>query len=122
VQPLLDDYLAFAEADSEQADPEWMMQNRPNAEDQVRRQRFPQYASKASMPKKMTEPGGDFDAAVVAWLREQWRKERSNFTAEGRDRLRTFRAVAGLLDSAYLQLELENGAIRFQARVATSER
>ncbi|MFN6192314.1 MAG: hypothetical protein ACK5BN_00635 [Planctomycetota bacterium] len=122
MQPLLDDYLAFAEADSEQADPEWMMQNRPNAEDQVRRQRFPQYASKASMPKKMTEPGGDFDAEVVAWLREQWRKERANFTAEGRARLRTFRAVAGLLDSAYLQLELENGAIRFQARVATSER
>jgi len=46
-----------------------MMQNRPNAEDQVRRQRFPQYASKASMPKKMTEPGGDFDAAVDTFAR-----------------------------------------------------
>jgi hypothetical protein len=120
--PLLDDYIAFAEADSEQADPEWMMQNRPNAEDQVRRQRFPQYPSKASMPKAMTAPGGDFDAAVVAWLREQWRKERSSFTAEGRERLKTFRSVASMVDSAYVQLELENGAIRFQARVAAAER
>ena len=70
----------------------------------------------------MTEPGGDFDAAVVAWLREQWRKERSSFTAEGRERLRTLRGVASLVDSAHLQLELENGAIRFQARVAEAER
>jgi hypothetical protein len=120
--PLLDDYIAFADADSEQADPEWMMQNRPNAEDQVRRTRFPQYPSKASMPKAMTEPGGDFDVAVVAWLREQWRKERSSFTAEGRERLKTFRSVASMVDSAYVQLELENGAIRFQARVAAAER
>jgi hypothetical protein len=74
------------------------------------------------MPKAMTEPGGDFDVAVVAWLREQWRKERSSFTAEGRERLRTFRGVANLLDSAYVQLELENGAIRFQARVAAAAR
>ena len=40
--PLVDDYIAFADADSEQPDPEWMMQNRPATEETVRRQKFPQ--------------------------------------------------------------------------------
>lgn len=119
---VFDDYLAFASADSEQPDPEWMMQNRPAAEDQVRRQRFPQYPSKASMPKAMTEPGGDFDQAVVGALQEQWRRDRSGFTAEGRERLQTLRGVANLLDSAFIHLELEGGAIRFQARATAAAR
>lgn len=120
--PLLDDYLEFAAADSEQPDAEWMMQSRPAAEDQVRRQRFPQYPSKASMPKTMTEPGGDFDVAVVAALREQWRRDRSGYTAEGRERLQQFRALAQMFDAAYMQFELENNAIRFQVRAAAATR
>lgn len=120
--PMFDDYLAFAEADSEQADPEWLMQNRPAAEDQVRRSQFARYPSKASMPKAMTDPGGEFDVAVVAWLREQWRKERTNFTAEDRQQMEQLKAMAQMLEVGCLQLELENNYIRYQARLMASRR
>lgn len=120
--PMFDDYLAFAEADSEQADPEWMMQNRPAAEDQVRRTRFPRYPTKASMPKTMTDPGGEFDVAVVAHLRDLWRKERTNFTAADRQQMEQLKAMAQMLKVGYLQLELENNYIRYQARLTASRR
>jgi hypothetical protein len=120
--PLVDDYIAFAAADSEQPDPEWMVQSRPAAEEAVRRQRYPGYPSKASMPKSMSEPGGEFDLAVVAALGEQWRRERSGFTAEGRERMQQARGIVQMFDAAYLQLELENSAIRFQARVTPAAR
>jgi len=119
---LVDDYIAFAAADSEQPDAEWMLQNRPAVEESVRRQRFPQFASKASIPKAKTDPGGEFDVAVVAALREQWRRERSGFTAEGREKLQQVRAFVQTIEAAYLQFELENNAIRFQARVAPAVR
>ena len=114
---LFDDYLAFAEGASELPDPEWMRTSRPAAEEQVRRARFPQYPSKASMPRSMTEPGGEFDQAVVAFLRESWRKVRTNFTAEDRQQAQQLRAMAQLLNVGYLQLELENNYIRFQGKL-----
>lgn len=120
--PVLDDYLRFADADSELLDPEWAMLTRPQAEDEVRRTRFPQYPSKASMPRSMVEPGGEFDAAVTAHLRELWRRERTTFTAADREQLQQFRALAQLLQAACLQLELENNYIRFQARLMANFR
>jgi hypothetical protein len=115
--PVFDDYMAFAEAGSEQPDQEWMMQARAAAEDQVRRTQFSTFASKSSMPKEMVEPGGQFDVAVANHLREQWRKERSNFTAEDRVRMQEARALVQLLRVGCLQLQLENNYIRFQARL-----
>jgi hypothetical protein len=120
--PMFDDYLAFAESNSEQPDPEWLASNRPHAEEQVRRGQFSRYPSKASMPPAMTEPGGEFDVAVVAWLRELWRKERTNFTAEDRESIQQLRAMAQLVRVAAVQLELENNYIRYQARVVASQR
>jgi hypothetical protein len=115
--PMFDDYLTFAEADSDIPDPEWQAQNRPAAEDTVRRTRFPTYASIASMPKEMTQQGGEFDAAVVAHLREMWRKERTSFTADDRLQMQQWKAMAQMLRVGYLQLELRNNYIRYQARL-----
>jgi hypothetical protein len=120
--PMFDDYLAFADADSERADPEWMVQNRPAAEDHVRRTLFARYASVASMPRAMTEPGGEFDVAVVNHLRELWRKERSNFTADDRATMQQLKAMAQLLKVGSVQLELENNFIRYQARLMLDAR
>ncbi len=115
--PMFEDYLAFAEADSDQADPEWLMQNRPTAEEQVRRSQFPRYPSKASMPKTMVDEGGEFEVAVMAYLRDLWRRERTNFTTEDRQQLEQWKAMAQMLRVGCVQLELENNFIRYQARL-----
>lgn len=113
---VLDDYLAFAEP-SDTPDQEWMVTIRPGAEEQVRRTRYPSYPSKASMPKSMTDAGGEFDQAVVAYMRDQWLKDRTNFTAEDRGKLQQMRSIATLLEGAHLQLELQNSYIRYLLRV-----
>jgi hypothetical protein len=113
--PVLDDYLAFAESASESPDPDWLRSVRPAAEDQVRRTRYPQYPSVASMPRSMTDPGGEFDQAVVAHMQEQWRRERTSFTAEDRAQMQQLRAGARLLRAGFVQFELENSYIRFLA-------
>lgn len=115
--PVLDDYKNFADSASELADPEWMARARPAAEDQVRRASFPQYPSKASMPKPMTEPGGDFDRAVVAFLQDKWKRDRTNFTADDRAQMDQLRAVAQMLKAGCVQVELENNYIRYLARI-----
>lgn len=114
--PVMDDYLAFAASDSETPDPEWLMTSRPAAEEAVRRARYAQYPTKASLPRTLTEPGGEFDKAVVAHLFEQWRRERTSFTQDDRDKMQQLRAMAQLLDTAYVQVELENNYIRFQGK------
>lgn len=120
--PMFDDYLAFTEANSELADAEWMRDNRPAAEDQVRRTQFPRFPSVASMPKSMTDPGGEFDVAVVAYLRDLWRKERTSFTADDRQQIEQLKAMAQMLKVAYLQLELKPNFIRYQARLMSSSK
>jgi hypothetical protein len=115
--PMFDDYLAFADASGELPDPDWMRQSRPAAEDQVRRTRFPQYPSKASMPRSMTEPGGEFDQAVTAYLQDRWRRERTNFSADDRKQIEQLRAMSQLMRAGYLQLELENNYIRMQGKL-----
>lgn len=117
VLPLIDDYIGFADSSSEQADPVWMMENRPAAEETVRRTQFARYPSKASMERSMTEPGGEFEVAVTNYLRQQWQQARTSFTADDRAQMQQLRSFAQMLRSACLQLELENNYIRFQARV-----
>ena len=117
--PVLDDYRNFADAASQAPDPDWMLRARPAAEDQVRRQTFPQYPSKASMPKELTDPNGDFDRAVVQFLQEKWRRERTNFTADDRAKMEQLRAMAQLMKSACIQVELHKDYIRYLARVTT---
>ncbi|MEO6594426.1 MAG: hypothetical protein ABIP94_06715 [Planctomycetota bacterium] len=122
VIPVLDDYMAFAEAATELPDNDWLLQSRPAAEDQIRRTRFPQYPSKASMPESLLKPDGEFEVAVVAFLREQWRRERTSFTADDRAHLQELRAMAQLVKAVCLQVELENNYIRFQARLMANFR
>ena len=117
LQPVLDDYLAFADTSSEQMDPEWMMLTRPSVEDDVRRRSYPQYPSKASMPRNLTAPGGEFDQKVVAAMRAKWTRERTNFTAEDRAGLQQLRGMSELFQGAALQLELEKNYIRYQLRL-----
>jgi hypothetical protein len=115
--PVLDDYRTFADAASQSADPEWMARARPAAEDAVRRASFPQYPSKASMPKTMTEQGGEFDVAVARHLQETWKRERTSFTADDRAQMEQLRAVAQLMKSACIQVELHKDYIRYLARI-----
>ncbi|MEC9048737.1 MAG: hypothetical protein VYA51_12050, partial [Planctomycetota bacterium] len=117
LQVVLDDYLAFADTSSEQMDPEWMMLTRPSVEDQVRRKSYPQYPSKASMPKNLTKQGGEFDQKVIAAMRTKWSRERTNFTAADRQGLQQLRGMSELFRGAALQLELEKNYIRYQLRL-----
>jgi hypothetical protein len=118
--PVFDDYKKFAESTSETPDQDWQIANRPAAEEAVRRARFPQYPSKASMPPAVQS--GEFDAAVVAHLAEQWRRERTSFTADDRAQVDMLRSLAGLLRAGYVQLELQNNYIRFQAKLLANFR
>lgn len=117
LQTVLDDYLTFADTSSEQMDPEWMMLTRPSVEDRVRRKSYPQYPSKASMPKNLTKQGGEFDQKVVAEMRAKWSRERTNFTAADRQGLQQLRGMSELFRGAALQLELEKNYIRYQLRL-----
>jgi len=119
LEPVIEDYLKFAESSGELMDPDWAMQVRPTAEEQVRRQKFPTFASKAAMPETMTQRGGEFDVAVREYLQERWRRERTNFTAEDKAGLEQMRGICQLLRSAAIQLELQNNYIRYQARIAS---
>lgn len=113
--PVLDDYLNYAESDSELPNPDWMRIVRGEIEEQVRRAKFARYPSKASIPRQILI--GDFEQAVREAMRERWRKERTNFSSDDRDRVRQLRAMAQLLDTGYMQLELMNNFIRFQTKL-----
>jgi hypothetical protein len=113
--PVLDDYLRFAEADSEQPDPEFLVQIRPEVENEVRRTRFRGYPSKASMPPSVRD--GAFEDAVQETMRERWRRVRTNFTQDDRQKMEQLKAMAQLIDQAYVQLELMNNYIRFQTKL-----
>jgi hypothetical protein len=115
--PVLDDYVAFAESASEQPDQAWMLQVRPSAEEQVRRTKYPQYPSIASIPQAMRAQDGEFDLAVRAYMQEQWRSERTKFTAGDREQMQQLRAMAQMLDAGTVQVELNKDYIRYQARV-----
>jgi hypothetical protein len=94
--------------------------SRPGAEEQVRRTRFPTYPSKASIPRSVLE--GEFEQAVADFLREQWRKERSNFTADDRAKLQQMRTLMQMLRAGYVQVELTKDFVRFQAKLMASMR
>ncbi len=88
---------------------------RGQIEEEVRRSKFPRYPSKASIPESILR--GDFEQAVQAAMRERWRREKTNFTAEDRATVQQLRALAQLLDAGYIQLELMNNFIRFQTKL-----
>lgn len=113
--PLLDDYRAASQAQSQDPDPDWAMAQRSAAEEAVRRQQFPQYPSIASMPKNLVD--GEFNDAVRAWLREQWSKASAGFSTQDLPAIDQLRGIAQLLDIGYLQVELENNYIRFQGKI-----
>lgn len=118
--PVFDDYLSFAAQDSEAPDAEWMMNSRAGAEEHVRKTRYAQYPSKASMPKSVVE--GEFEQAVRAYLAEQWRLVRTSFTAGDREQMQQMRAMVQMLSTGYLQVELENNYIRFQGKLIAKPR
>jgi len=118
--PVLDDYLDFADQSSALPDQGWMRDMRRQAEEAVRKKHYPRYPSMASMPKTLTQQGGEFDKLVRAWLDARWAQERTNWSAEDRATMKRFRGLAKMLSVAAIQLDLENSYIRYQARVMTN--
>lgn len=115
---VLDDYRKASEQQNVEPDPEWIMQQRSSAEDVVRRAKYSQYPSLASMPKTLLD--GEFQEAVRAYLREQWGKASAGFSAKDLPAIDQLRGMAKMVDAAYLQLELENNYIRYQGKVVTN--
>ena len=112
---VLDDYRGASEQQNVEPDPAWIMEQRSAAEDAVRRAKYPQYPSLASMPKSVLD--GEFQDAVRAYLREQWSKASAGFSAQDLPAIDQLRGFSKLVDAAYLQLELENNYIRFQGKL-----
>lgn len=115
---VLDDYRKASEQQNVEPDPEWIMEQRSSAEDVVRKSKYPQYPSLASMPKTLLD--GEFQDAVRAYLREQWGKASAGFSAKDLPEIDQLRGMAKMVDAAYLQLELENNYIRFQGKVVAN--
>lgn len=122
LQPVLDDYMSFADSNTSAPNPEWMMQVRPSAEDYVRKKHYPRYPSMASMPPNLKEQGSEFDKRVVAYMRQKWTKERTNFTADDRASMEQLRGFTEMFKAAAVQVELQNNYIRYQARIMTDVR
>jgi hypothetical protein len=76
----------------------------------------------ASMPPNLKEQGSDFDKRVVAYMRQKWTKERTNFTAEDRATIEQLRGLTQMFKAAAVQIELQNNYIRYQARIMTDVR
>lgn len=112
---LLDDYRAASEQQNVEPDPGWIAEQRSAAEEAVRRAKYPQYPSLASMPKNLLD--GEFQESVRSYLREQWGKASAGFSAQDLPMFDQLRGFAKLTDAAYLQLELENNYIRFQGKL-----
>lgn len=112
---VFDDYIQFAEASSEEPDPGFLESVRGETEEEVRRSLYPRYLTKAAIPESVRN--GAFEQAVQQAMREKWRKERTNYTAEDLGNMRQLRAMAQLLDAGYMQLELMNNFIRYQAKL-----
>jgi hypothetical protein len=116
--PVLDDYRRASEALNKDPDPEWMQHNFAAAEDVVRRQQYPRYQSKASMPPALRD--GEFKDAVINYLRDQWSKGASGLSTADLPSIDQLRAMARLLDAAYLEVDLEDNYIRFQGKAVAS--
>lgn len=120
--PVIDDYIAFADKDSVLPDMDWLVLNRPAAEEHIRVTKFPRYRSKASIPDALKAPGGEFDEAVKSYLNEKWATERTSYTAEDRQSLQQLRGFARLFKAAVMHVELQANYIRYQARLITNMR
>ncbi|MGE3172281.1 MAG: hypothetical protein AB7O97_06605 [Planctomycetota bacterium] len=112
---VLDDYREASQAQNREPDPVWEAEQRSTAEDVVRRMHYPQYPSLASMPQNLLD--GEFNDKVRAYLREQWGKAAAGFSSQDLPMIDQLRGVAKLVDTAYLQVQLENNYIRLQGKV-----
>lgn len=112
--PVLEDYRKAVETQNQDPDPDWMVTNLPGFEEVVRRARYPQYPTKASMPQSLRD--GEFREAVQAYLREQWQRAAAGYSAEDLAGLLQLYGLARIVDAAYLQVDLDNNYIRFQGK------
>jgi hypothetical protein len=94
-------------------DPEWMVRNRPSAEDQVRRSKYQQYGSISAIPASLRN---QFDVDVDAYLETLWVSNTSRFTSADRESLAQAMAFSKMFSAAYFQVMLEPSYINLTAR------
>ena len=114
---VLDDYRKASEVQNLLPDPLWMRQNRAAAEDVVRREHYKGYMTLAAMPAHLRN--GEFADAVTAYLKEQWSKAGTGLSAADIPAIEQLRAIAELVDTAFLEVELESNYIRFLGKIVT---
>ncbi|HLQ36730.1 MAG TPA: hypothetical protein VK348_02925 [Planctomycetota bacterium] len=111
---LMDTYREYAEKSAQAPDPGWQASVFANAEEQVRRSKFSQYGSKASMPEGVQN---EFGAAVQQWIRDEWKRVGAKLDVNDIASIEQLRALAKGIDSAYMQVDLENNYIRFLGKI-----
>ena len=115
--PVLDDYREASEAQNVLPDPVWMQQSRPAAEQVVLREQFKRYRSLASMPSSIRN--GEFADAVTAYLKAQWGQAGTGLTAGDIPAIEQLQSIIELIDTAFLEVELESNHIRFLGKILT---
>lgn len=110
---VVDGYRAFIEQSSKDMDPAWAASNRQRAEDEVRRSKYPQYATVAGIPEAMRN---QFGADVDQHLREGWSKIGSGFAQSDLAAILQLRTMAKAMEGAYIQIELQPNYMRFQGK------
>lgn len=117
---LFQEFQTYSEQSSEIPDPVWMQSNRPQAELEVRKARFPRYASVAAIPESMK---ADFEKEVVNHLNQQWKAAKSGLSGDDLRQLAQLRAIAETFRGAYMQLELgDNNYMRFLGKILAEYR
>ena len=116
--PVFDDYRQASEAQNLLPDPVWMQQSRPAAEAVVLREQFKRYRSLAAMPSSIRN--GEFAEAVTAYLKEQWGQAGTGLSSGDIPAIEQMQSFIELVDTAFLEVELESNHIRFLGKILTT--
>ncbi|MCA8944525.1 MAG: hypothetical protein KDB80_18340 [Planctomycetes bacterium] len=109
------DYVRHVNEGSREVDPSWMMSNRDRIEKRVLGASFSQYGSPAQIPQSEQDA---FEQAVDREMNAEWLRQRAEYTAGDRERYEELRILAGMVDAAYVQVELDPQFIQLTSGVS----
>lgn len=113
------DYVRFVTEQSRSPDQSWMLANRSRIERAVFEKSYSQFGSVTRIPRNQEEA---FNQEVVAAMNVEWARQRSQFTAGDRAVYGRLKAMAELLDTGYLQVELTQQAIEMTSSLVLNTR
>ncbi len=112
---LLADHMAQTDRLSASTpDADWSFQNRDTAVRSVLKNRYPQYRTRAAVPKAEERA---FEDAVADALQEMWASDRTSFNRTDRQTMRDWITLTGAFRTALAQVQFERNEITLEGQV-----